>query len=168
MEEWRKIEDFPRYSVSNKGRIRNDETGKLLTPTENKKSKYQYVQLGKRNNKTVHRLVAKAFIDNQENKRDVNHKDGNKSNNDVSNLEWNTPSENNKHAYKTGLKQSYRPPNAGVDKAKVRVVETGVTYNSVRDCARAIGCSQGHISDCLRGRCHKHHNYHFERVADKE
>ena len=51
----------------------------------------------------VHRIVAKTFIPNPENKTDVNHKDGNKKNNHVDNLEWVTKSENTRHAYSTGL-----------------------------------------------------------------
>ena len=61
----------------------------------NGKSKYYF----------VHRLVAESFIENILNKEQVNHKDGNKLNNHYSNLEWNTRSENNKHAFKIGLKK---------------------------------------------------------------
>lgn len=55
-------------------------------------------------NASIHRLVAKAFIPNPDQKDTINHVDGNKLNNDISNLEWSTQGENNLHAYKTGLK----------------------------------------------------------------
>ena len=58
---------------------------------------------GKKHMKSVHRLVAEAFIENPESKRTVNHKDGDKHNNSKSNLEWATYSENSQHAHDTGL-----------------------------------------------------------------
>jgi len=68
---------------------------------------YKYVVLyknGKGKHYTIHRLMAIAFIPNPDNKRCVNHKDGNKLNNLIDNLEWCTHSENNKHAFTIGLK----------------------------------------------------------------
>jgi len=58
---------------------------------------------GKAKSHLVHRLVARTFLRNDENKRTVNHIDGNKQNNNLSNLEWATYSENHKHAFKNGL-----------------------------------------------------------------
>lgn len=104
MEEWRQISDFPNYSVSNFGNVMNDKTNKMLRLCN--KSGYYNISLTNDNNyKTfkVHRLVAFAFIENIENKPEVNHKDKNKLNNNVTNLEWMTRTENNIHRCK-GLK----------------------------------------------------------------
>lgn len=60
---------------------------------------------GKRVSAIIHRLVAMTYIPNPQNKSDVNHKDGNKDNNHVSNLEWKTHSENAQHAWDTGLQK---------------------------------------------------------------
>ena len=64
----------------------------------NKKGKNEY----------VHRILAEKFIKNLENKKTINHKDGNKLNNKISNLEWATHSENNQHAFNTGLKKGHK------------------------------------------------------------
>ena len=77
-------------------------------------SGYLHVQLyidGKSFTKLIHQLVAEAFIENPDNKPDVNHIDGNKLNNNVSNLEWVTKSENIRHSLRTGLRV---PPMLGV------------------------------------------------------
>ena len=96
--EWKPIEGWP-YSVSDDGHVRNDRTGHILKMHEMNRG-YLDVLLcnnGISQNKTVHRLVAEAFIPNPECKPQVNHKDGNKKNNYVSNLEWVTNSENQLH-----------------------------------------------------------------------
>ena len=98
MEEWRAINDFPIYNVSNFGNIKNTVTGQVLKNSV--KAGYCNVSLTNENYKKtlkVHRLVALAFIDNPENKSDVNHKDKNKLNNNLTNLEWLTRKENNIH-----------------------------------------------------------------------
>ena len=80
---------------------------KVLTqrPNSNNYLRVSMNLTGKSKDYFVHRLVAKCFVPNQENKPKVNHKDGNKHNNNVDNLEWVTSSENNKHAFDIGLKQ---------------------------------------------------------------
>ena len=101
MEIWKKITNFENYEVSNYGNVRNKKTNKYLKK-ENTKG-YLRISLSK-NGKVkrfqIHRLVALNFIENLQNKKCVNHIDGNKFNNCVSNLEWCTHSENELHSYK--------------------------------------------------------------------
>lgn len=87
MEKWKKLEVNENYSVSDKGRVRNDNTGKILKPRRG--TGYLSVHFTAHGpDYYIHRLVATAFIDNPDNLPQVNHKDENKHNNDVSNLEW--------------------------------------------------------------------------------
>ncbi|MEH7514128.1 NUMOD4 motif-containing HNH endonuclease [Gottfriedia acidiceleris] len=102
------IKALKRIKWSGKGFYFKDE--QLLKPGTDPNG-YNIVVLCPRNKKKsfrVHRLIAKTFIPNRENKRCVNHKNGIKSDNRWINLEWATHSENNKHAYDCGLKKSSR------------------------------------------------------------
>ena len=112
MEQWKPIEGTNgKYEVSNLGRVRtNGQRPGLLTLTK-QPSGYRYAMIeidGKPCNRRVHRLVAQYFLPNPDNMKEVNHKDGNKDNNHVSNLEWCTRSHNVKHSFDTGLKQPHR------------------------------------------------------------
>ena len=95
-----------KYEVSDLGNVRSKKTGKLLVPFDNGqgyKKVRLYNRIGKWKYQYVHRLVAKAFITNKEQRKQVNHIDGNKSNNTLDNLEWCTPKQNHAHAKRTGL-----------------------------------------------------------------
>lgn len=104
-ENWVTINDFPNYLLSDKGRVMNKSTAKLVA-TPMHQHGYRCVRLWK-NNKTklfkLYRLIAIHFIPNQENKKFINHIDGNRLNEELSNLEWCTASENMIHAYKNNL-----------------------------------------------------------------
>lgn len=105
---WESIKDYPNYKISNYGKVFSLNKNRLLKTRDNGNG-YLYVDLYCKNKSKrfyIHRLVASFFIPNLENKKEVNHIDGNKYNNCSSNLEWCTSSENNKHAWKTGLKTS--------------------------------------------------------------
>lgn len=98
MEEWREIQEFPNYSISNLGNVMNNKTNRPMKLSI--KCGYYHVSLTNKDCRKgckVHRLVALAFIQNLENKTDVNHIDKNKLNNNVSNLNWMTRKENNQH-----------------------------------------------------------------------
>lgn len=171
MSKWEVTPGNPNYLVSDDGRVRRIDSDTDHSVRD--KKGYPAVDLyerGKRNTERVHRLVAKAFIPNPDNKPEVNHKDGDKHNNRVSNLEWVTCKENCEHAWENGLvKPSYgmqgkKNPNAGRKGKPIRIVETGEVFGTLEECEKAIGGNNRHINDCLRGRQRTHRGYHFEYV----
>ena len=120
---------------------------------------YCYIGLRKnlkRKNYKVHRLVAILFIDNPENKPDVNHKDGIKHNNVKANLEWNTKSENMKHAVRTNLLTNCKQHGEYHNTAKVKfstILKIREDYKnkvgSMRTLAENYNLSVGYISDVV-------------------
>ncbi len=102
MEIWCKIENYENYSVSDFGNVRNDQTGRILKGSFDKKG-YNLVGLklnGKRTIYKIHRLVATYFCENENKYEQVDHKDNNKINNHYKNLRWVTPSQNNRNKLK--------------------------------------------------------------------
>ena len=121
-------------------------------------SGYLRVGIGHENPRYVHILVAETFIFNPDPDVfvEVNHKNGDKYNNHIGNLEWVTTSENALHAFRIGLKF-----NKG---RAIRILETGETFPSITECARQINGIQGNISLCLSGSRKKHRGFSFEYV----
>ena len=112
---WKWIKGYENlYQISNYGRVKSfprNGTGKEIKILRPQITKFGYLKISlHKDNKSkffqIHRLVAETFIQNIKNKPQVNHKDGNKFNNYVDNLEWSTIAENNQHAYASGLKNS--------------------------------------------------------------
>lgn len=99
------LKDFPNYGITRDGRVYSYITNRFLKTPCNKAG-YSEVNLYLQrvpHLKTIHRLVAETFLPNPFNKREVNHKNGIKTDNRIENLEWVTPSENIRHALETGL-----------------------------------------------------------------
>lgn len=144
-----------KYEVSNIGNVRNSRTGNFI---KGNISRDGYVKLNlycgdNRYTKLVHRLVAEVFIPNPNNLPQVDHKDGNKTNNHVSNLRWVTASENIKAAFKMGLKTQYgesNPANKYSEETIIRTCELlqsgNYTCKEVADITGVDSEMVGHIS----------------------
>ncbi len=140
------------YAISNYGNVMNVHTKKILTPQDRG---YLFITLHNisntrgnkryRNSYRIHRLVAKYFIENPENKPYVNHKDGNKHNNNVSNLEWVTEQENTIHAYKNELISAQKPIKA----IKIDNTDIVEVFESLSECARFFNCNKVYIHRAL-------------------
>lgn len=177
-EEFKEIEGFPNYQISNYGNVKNVKKNRYKVPGTDKKGylKVDLYKNSKRTTKKIHRLVATAFLkkENDSKRNDINHIDGNKHNNNVTNLEWCTKSENMQHAFKNhlvhieGRRPSYgmlgkKNPNGGAQK-RVRVIENNKEYKSIAACSRDLNLSDRSIVDCLKGRQKSHRGYHFEYI----
>lgn len=157
---WKPVVGYEGYEVSNLGRVRSFKHGRerIMKLTSNGRG-YMQLELcrnGEIKHHTVHRLVAQAFIPNPENKRDVNHIDGNKLNNHIENLEWATPHENNLHAYKTGLtphgEDTY---NAAFTNEQVEFIRSNPGNLTGKQLAEMFGVGQTAISSIQRGKTYK-------------
>lgn len=135
-----KIPESPGYVVTKQGVVYNS-SGHDLAQCKHYKG-YLYVTLpnnGKLRKMYVHRLVAQAFIPNPENKPQVNHKDGNKMNNNVENLDWVTGSENQMHSYINGFLPK-APTMRGDDHPNSRTVYIDEKrFPSITEAARSNG-----------------------------
>lgn len=172
---WKDIKGYEGYQVSNLGRVkslnyrRQKGYEKILTPREDNNG-YFRVELSnnavKGRNYAIHRLVALAFIPNPENKPQVNHINGIKSDNRVENLEWCTKSENTKHAWendliKNTLKRKQHGKNLGHKYGgynKKEVVQYDLNgkiikkWNSIAEVEKILSIDHRNISACCLGK----------------
>ena len=182
-EEWKPIPEFETsYAISNKGRVKRLEridryirkdTGKEVERRVSENilklvDSQGYFEVGliegsKTAYRRIHRMVATAFIPNPEGLPEVNHKNGNKHDNTVDNLEWCTRLQNVHHSIETGL----RPPAKRTDRSKKEIlcVETGERFKNARLAAEKFNLSYYYLMDCMhKGK--ECHGYTFKQVAE--
>lgn len=160
--EFVRIAGYEDYGVNKKGDVYSFKTNKIMRQGKNRKG-YSQVCLtvdSKKHTKRIHRLVAETFIKKVYGKNQVNHKDGNKANNNVENLEWCDNSENQIHAYRVLKKENH---GGGGGKVKVRCVETGEIFNSLSDAGREKNVYTTNITRACRTNIATG-GYHWEYV----
>ena len=165
---WKIIDNFPNYQISNFGRVMSlvKKDKPLIRTPHITGGGYYSIKLhrkveGKKviERRYIHRLVAEAFIPNPLNRTEINHIDGDKTNNHITNIEWITHSENMKHSYKLGLHSCLDM--RGINHPRVKLSE-----EDVRDIRRRIdsgtkigkeyGITRQQVNNIRRGKSWKH------------
>lgn len=138
------------YQISNLGRVKNTLSNIILKQSIAGRGYLKVALYSRGHGKQhyIHRLLAEAYLENHNSEPTVNHKDGDKTNNVLSNLEWLSYSENNKHAFLKGLKSNKS------NSRPVECLKEGVViarFASTREGARKMGCFQSNIRKVLDG-----------------
>lgn len=171
---WKSHPDISGIEVSTLGRVRtldrvvSSERGKQFVKGRvlkqfNNGRGYLRVHFrinGKQMNKFVHRLVTQTFIPNHNGLPMVNHKDGNRANNHIDNLEWCTASYNSKYREEFG--KALSNPVYAINLSTLEVLQ----FSSQHEASRTIGVSQGNISNVIKGRHKYTHGYWFATADD--
>lgn len=142
-----------KYSIQEDGVIISHRENSPIKPSKNSNGYYKYTFTlnGKREQKLIHQVVAKHFLPNPYDYKQVNHKDGNKANNAVSNLEWISHEDNVQHSLETGLRAGYMPYDV-----KLALLHKVLNGSQIRQLAKEVGRREETLSGMLR------------RTADKE
>ena len=189
VEEWRTVQDFPNYEVSNFGNVRSKDRvsmrrgvparikGELLLPQDI--GGYKRVTLYGGTRKAhkqfqVHRLVAQAFIPNPYGKPCINHKDENRANNHVSNLEWCTHKYNSNYGTAIRRRVSHQDWDSIAEKQAIAVEQIDMNGNIVKvwpsmmDCERQSEFRSSGISRCCSGYLKTYKGYVWRKANENE
>lgn len=176
-----RVKSLPREIICNNGSVRHLR-GKILKPMIDVNG-YEFVMLayeGKQKSKFVHRLVAEAYLDRLDPAFEVNHIDGNKRNNCVSNLEWISHKQNIQHSFNTGLHKKYQSDymrriglvgnKVSISKSSVAVlcVSDGVAFVSQNSADRYYGYYLGSVCDAIKHRNGVFKGKVFRKLSEEE
>lgn len=168
---FKKIKDYPNYVIHDNGLVQNIKSGRFLHPMffGNGYLRVGLSKDGEQRHFLIHRLVAEAFLPNPDNLPIVNHKDGNPSNNNVSNLEWCSQEYNAQ--YKTETTKRGPKPRTDIPpkEPKPKIGQYNLNnellyeYDSIKAAAEALGSTafQANISKCLHHKPHYHTAYGY-------
>lgn len=167
---WKEVTITPYYEVSNDGKVRNKTTKKELTSCPDKDGYLRVILtigLEKRKTPTIHKLVASAFLPNNNNFPCINHKDENKTNNNVENLEWCSVKYNNSYGTHNEKVKLSNQINNGKRVKAIRDNKEQI-FISVKEAGRQLGVNYSNIFSCLKGRISQTGGYKFEEVVYSE
>ena len=152
--------NFPDYDAMNDGNIRNRKTGRIMKPQNSSKG-FKTMTLRRNTeayNVRVARVIADSFYDDDHSNLDICYRDGNKPNTSPANLIFCTRSESVNRSFEDGRREF-------ATRVKVRIIETGEVFRSIRACAIALGDESYRFSsaDCLHNPSKTFMGYHFEK-----
>ena len=167
-EQWKKIKGYSKYEVSNTGKVRNI-YNKKLKAIRKTKTGYCITDLKENNKKTtkyIHRLVGEAFITNPNNYPCINHKDENKENNHVENLEWCTIAYNNLYGTKNERMKKTQEKRIGKRVAKIDLKTNEIieVFDSLTKAAESIGVRKQALTWALSSKKHTSGGFRWEVV----
>lgn len=147
--------------VNGRGDIPKPLNGKILK--QNSSGRYNRIELGRGHYESVHRIIAITFVPNPNNYPEVNHIDGNKKNNSPNNLEWCNRSQNQIHAYRTGLQKPYSIGTKGKPIVVLDIEGHELNrFNRIKDCANEMGLRAQSIMRVLKNKRAHYHKMVFK------